>query len=81
MENWITDARETKVLEEKLTTTEAQLLSSEAQMQQLIQDIEDLDTATHDEGPENGNNQLVPSAIIGLGIIIAAVLLLQKDRL
>ena len=81
MENWIKDARETKVLEEKLTTTEAQLLTSESQIEQLIQDIEDLDTAIHVEKPEIGNNQLMPSAIIGLGIIIAAVLLLQKDRL
>jgi len=37
--------------------------------------------ATPVDEPETGNNLLLPSAIIGLGIIIAAVLLLQKDRL
>jgi hypothetical protein len=73
MEDWIATARETKVLEEKLVTTEAQL-------QQALLDIDNLDT-DYDVIPETDNGLLMPSAIIGLGIIIAAVLLVQKDRL
>ena len=66
-------ARETRVLEEKLVTTEAQL-------QQALLDIDDMDT-DYEGVPDTGDSLLVPSAIIGLGIIIAAILLVQKDRL
>jgi hypothetical protein len=74
MENWITDARETKVLEAQLTTTETQL-------QQALLDIQEIASETPAEIPDTGNELLMPSAIIGLGIIIAAVLLLQRDKL
>ena len=73
MEDWITTAREIKVLEHKLMTTETQL-------QQALLDINDTDT-DYEGTPDTGNNLMAPSAIIGLGIIIAAVLLVQKDRL
>ncbi len=71
MEDWISTARETKVLEERLMTTDAQL-------QRALLDIEELDTDVPVDVPDTGNDLLAPSAIIGLGIIIAAVLLLQK---
>jgi hydroxylamine dehydrogenase len=74
MENWITDARETKVLE-------AQLMTTETQLQQALLEIEDIASDTPVEIPDTGTELLMPSAIIGLGIIIAAVLLLQRDKL
>ena len=61
------------MLEDKLMTTETQL-------QQALLDINDTDT-DYEGAPDNVNNLMAPSAIIGLGIIIAAVLLVQKDRL
>ena len=72
MEDWITTAREIKVLEDKLMTTETQL-------QRALLDINDTDT-DYEGAPDTGNNLMAPSAIIGLDIIIAAVLLVQKDQ-
>jgi hypothetical protein len=84
MEDWIATARETKVLETSLLDTEASLMTTEAQLKQAMSDIEVLSQASEgkvDTPSSTGNDLLVPSSILAIGIVIAALLVIQKEKL
>ena len=84
IKDWIATARETKVLETSLLDTEASLMTTEAQLKQAMSDIEVLSQASEgnlDTPSSTGNDLLVPSSILAIGIVIAALLVIQKDKL
>ncbi len=82
MEDWIAGARETKVLEASLMDAEASLISTEALLEQALSDIEGLSQVSDIDvdAPTSTGSLLLPSAIVAIGIMIAAVLVKQRDK-
>jgi hypothetical protein len=82
MEDWIATARETKLLEASLMDTEANLMSTEAKLEQAMSDIEGLSQVSDNDVDEPApmGSLLMPAAILAIGIVIAAVLVIQKDK-
>ena len=76
MEEWINSARATKIQEAKHADTEAKLADTEARLVSAEAQLE----AFEDSSQSQTNPLLVPSAIIAVGIIIAAVLLMRAQQ-
>jgi hypothetical protein len=83
MEEWINEARITKQRESELIharaqleDTEAKLSETEAKLVSIEAQIEALDL---DSKPQS-NQLLLPSAILGVAIIVVAMLIMQRNR-
>jgi hypothetical protein len=81
MEEWINEARATKLQESKLNevksqleVAEAKLSESEARLASTESQLEALDS----DSQSKSNQLLFPSVIIGVSIIVAAVLVMQR---
>jgi hypothetical protein len=83
MEEWIKDARDTKALESKVADTEMMLEDTEAKLEEAETKLKTTEARLEElEGRAQSqtNPLLIPSGIIAVGIIIAAVILMQRDR-